>query len=260
MARRRFSRAPKIGTGSRASTKTVRGELPPDVQKFKNTYVFERSVLQRFREGADASNYKPSPSLDGKSRWTTAEERTNIVSAWESAYAKLNKAQSFTDPCRFVRILFYILRGSSIAIPTVAQVSTPNMLELIGEFLQDKGLGIREQFVSESQRAEASIRINQKGAGHRLSLAVYYAIVDSRLGLSPLFRYCLASETVRKLKSSGDEGEDCERLERLAKQFELLAAMDYTLFPDDYDSVWGSVIPSDFRVVACSLLDAAIEQ
>jgi len=59
---------------------------------------------------------------------------------------------------------------------------------------------------------------------------------------------------------SGFEGEDCNRLERLAKQFELLAAMDYTLFPDDYDSVWGSVIPSNFRVVACSLLDNAIEQ
>jgi hypothetical protein len=234
--------------------------LPQDVQRFKNTYVFERGVLQRFREGADASDYKPSPSLDGKSRWTTAEERTNIVSAWESSYAKLNKAQNFTDPCKFVRILFYILRGSSIAIPTVVQVSAPNMLELIGEFLQDKGLSIREQFVSESQRAQSSIRISQKGTGHPLSLAVYYAIVDSRLGLSPLFRYCLATETVRKLKLSGGEGEDCERLERLAKQSELLAAMDYTLFPDDYDSVWGSVIPSDFRVVACSLLDAAIEQ
>jgi hypothetical protein len=140
MARRRFSVAPKIGTGSRASKRTIRGELPADVQKFKNTYVFERGVLQRFREGVDASGYSPSPSLDGKSRWNTAEEKTNIVSAWESAYAKLNKAQKFTDPCKFVRILFHILRGSSVSIPTVSQLSTPNMLELVGEFLQDKGL------------------------------------------------------------------------------------------------------------------------
>ena len=179
MARRRFSKAPTIGTGSRASNKAVRGELPHDVQRFKNTYVFERSVLQRFREGADTSSYKPSPSLDGKSRWDTAEERTSIVSAWESAHAKLRRAQDFTDPCKFVRILFYILRGSSIAIPTVAQVAAPHMLELIGEFLQDKGLSIREQFVSESQRAEASIRISQRGAGHPLSLSVYYALVDN---------------------------------------------------------------------------------
>ena len=259
MTKRRFSKPPTIGTGSRASARTARGELPHDVQKFKNTYVFERSMLQRFREGADTSDYKPSPSLDGKSRWSTAEEKASTVSAWEKAYTKLKRAQSFTDPCKFVRILFHILRGSSIPVPTIAQVSTPNMLELIAEFLQDKGLGLREQFVMESQRAESSIRINQKGAGHPLSLAVYYAIIDTRLGLSPLFRYCLATETAKKLKVSGDESENCKRLERLAKQFELLAAMDYTLFPDDYDAVWGSAIPSDFRVVACRLLDVAIE-
>lgn len=259
MARRRFSRAPTVGTGSRASDRNVRGELPVEVQRFKATYVLERRVLQRFREGADAPPYTPSPTLNGRSRWDTAEERTSSVSAWEKAYRKLERSPYPVDPCRAVRILFYILRGSSIAIPTVAQLATPNMLELVREYIQDKGWSIREQFVLESKRAESAIRINQRGAGHALGLSVYYALVDSRLGLSPLFRYCLAMETAKKLKLSGYDGEDCNRLEKVAKQSELLAAMDYTLFPDDYDVVWGSVIPSNFRVVACSLLDEALE-
>jgi hypothetical protein len=259
MPRRRFSRPPTIGAGSRAPTKKTNNELPTLVQKFKNTYVFERGVLERFRSGEDVI-YKPAPSLDGKSQWDTPEEKTNIVSVWENSYRKLDKVQDYVDPSHYVRILFYVLRGSSIAIPTVAQLATPKMLELIGEFIQDRRLDIRQQFVSESQRAQSSIRIKQKGSGYPLGLSVYYAIVDTRLGLSPLFCYCLAVETAKQLRAVGVEVENCEKLDRLAKQFELYAVMDYTLFPDDYDEVWGSVIPANFRVAACSLIEAVIEQ
>jgi hypothetical protein len=261
MARRLLSRPPNIGTGSRAANNPVRGQLPTAVQKFKNTYVFERRILQRFRATEqNAADYIPAASLDGKSRWDTPEEKTKVASAWETTYRKLSKSQDLADPCKYVRIIFYILRGSSVAIPTVIQLATPKMLELAAEFLQDRRLEIRQMFVSENQRAQASICINQKGAGYPLGLSVYFAIVDSRLGLSPLFRYCLAIETVRQLEEEGVENENCEKLKNLANQFKLFAAMDYTLFPDHYDEIWGSVIPSDFRVAACSLLDAALEQ
>jgi hypothetical protein len=259
MPRRRFSRPPTVGAGSRASTKPVRGQLPPLVQKFKATYVFERCMLERFRGDKDGP-YRPAPSLDGKSRWDTPEEKTSIVSVWETSYRKLERAQDFVDPTKYVRILFYMLRGSAVATPTVAQVATPKILEMVGELLQDRRLDIRQQFVSESQRAQSSICINQKGAGYPLGLSVYYAIVDTRLGLSPLFSYCLAVETATRLRVSGVESENCEKLDRLAKQFELYAAMDYTLFPEDYNEVWGSVIPSNFRVAACTLLEAAVGQ
>lgn len=259
MPRRRFSRPPQVGAGSRAPSKTVKGKLPPQVEMFKKTYIFERRVLERSRSGKEVT-YNPSPSLDGKSRWDTPEERRSIVSAWEKAYRKLEAAQDYTDPTRYVRILFRILRGSAVTIPTVAQLASPKMLELVGEFLQDYVLDLRQQFVAESQRAESTIRLNQKGAGYPLGLSVYYALVDPKVGLSPLFKFCLATETANILKSKNVESENCERLLRLAKQFELLAAMDYTIFPDAYDEVWGDSLPSQFRVAACSLLETAIKQ
>lgn len=259
MPRRRFSRPPTLNAESRAPSKTVKGKLPPKVDKFKKTYIFERRVLERFRSGHEAT-YKPSPSLDGKSRWDTPEERRSVVSAWEKMYRKLEQVQQYTDPVRYVRILFRILRGSSVTIPTVSQLASPKMLELVGDFIQDYVLDIRQQFVAESQRAESAIRINQKGTGYPLGLSVYYAIVDSKVGLSPLYKFCLAKETVRILKSKNAESENCERLERLAKRFELLAAMDYTLFPEAFNEVWGSTVPSEFRVAAFSLVETAIEQ
>jgi len=216
-------------------------------------------VLERFRGGREAT-YNPSPSLDGRSKWDTPEERRNTVSAWEKAYRKLESGQNYTDPIQFVRILFKILRGSSVAVPTVAQLATTNMLKLVGEFLPDYVLDLRQQFVAESQRAKAEIRLNRKGAGYPLGLSVYYALVDSKVGLSPLYKYCLATETAKILKSGKNDDEDCQRLLRLAKQFKLLAAMDYTLFPDAYDEIWGAAIPSQFRTEACRLLEFAIEQ
>ena len=258
MTRRRFSKQPKIGAESRAPTKTIRGQLPHDVQKLKNTYVFERRVLEQFRSGIKAT-YKPSPALDGKSSFDTPEEKSKLVSAWEQAYRKLSKSQD-SEPPQYVRILFYILRGSSVSIPTVSQLASPNMLEMVNDFLPNRVLTTRQQFVAESQRAQSAIRLNQKGAGYPLGLSVYYAIVDSRLGLSPLFRYCLAAETTKQLRARKVEGEHCEKLDRLAKQFELFAAMDYTLFPDTYDEVWGSVIPLPLRVAAYDLLEAALAE
>jgi hypothetical protein len=257
MARRRFSKQPKVGAGSRAPTKTIRGQLPQAVQKFKNTYVFERRVLEQFRSGGKAT-YKPSPTLDGKSNFDTPEEKQKLVSAWEQAFQKLSKCQDSAEPSQFVRILFYILRGSSVSVPTVSQLASPNMLGTVSDFLQERVLSTRQQFVAESQRAQSAIRLNQKGAGYPLGLSVYYAIVDSRIGLSPLFRYCLANETARQLKARKVESENCEKLDRLAKQFELFAAMDYTLFPETYNEVWGSVIPSAFRVAAFDLLETAL--
>jgi len=259
MARRRFSRPPTIGKGSRAPNRVVQGELPQEIRKFKDTYVFERQVLEQFR-GVVKIKYKPSITLDGKSRWDTPEERRKPVNVWNAVYRKLERTQNFADPCRYVRIIFYILRGSAVAVPTVHQLGSPKVMEMIAEFMVKRREEIRQQFVADSQRAKSSITINQKGAGYPLGLSVYYAITDSRLGLSPLFRYCIASETIRQLEEGGSESENCERLKSLAKQFELYAAMDYTLFPDDYDQVWGSVIPSDFRVVACNLLEAVMRQ
>lgn len=259
MAKHRFSRPPMINAAARPSNRLAPGELPEAVQQFKTTYIHERRFLERFRTGETSRPYRPSPSLDGQSQFDTPEE-TAKVNQWQSVYDELIKRCPQMSPTQYVRLVFKILRGSSLAIPNVAQLNTRDLYLLVTDLLKNNELEIREQFVMESQRARASIVVNQKGVGHSLALSVYYAIVDSRLELSPLFKYCLAVTTANHIRQGGGEDSHCEKLDRLAKRFEFMAAMDYTLFPDLYDAVWGKAIPPGFRVAANSMLANALEQ
>jgi hypothetical protein len=228
------------------------------VQVFKNTYVQERRVLERFRNGPTTTPYTPAASLDGGTSTDSPEEKPR-KNAWVEAYNKIKNNQNFTDPVHYVRILFRILRGSSLAIPFVNQLATPVLLEMVNNHFVFRHRELRSEFLSESQRARTAVLLNQKGSGHPLPVAVYCAIVDPRLELSPLFKYCLAVSTSEYCKKNGINDSNCKRLEQLAKQFEFLAALDYVTFADLYDKVWGASIPESFRVAAKSLLDQAQE-
>jgi hypothetical protein len=257
--RRRFSKPPQLGSSSRAPQRSTPGELPREVQKFKYTYIFERRILEQFRTGKPSS-YKPSVSWDGESRWDSPEENKPKSNTWKDTFNKLKKNPDISDPCLYVRLLFRILRESSLATPTLTQLNSPNMSLLVSEFLQDVVTKIRQQFVAESQRAEKAIRVNEKGSGYPFGLAVYYAIVDSRVGLSPLYKYCLAAAAYRKLTAKQASTQHSGKLKSLAKEYELMAAMDYCCFPKLYDEVWGEVIPERFRVAACGYVESAIMQ
>jgi hypothetical protein len=255
MRRRRFSRPPTVGSSARAPTQAPQGELNATETRFKQTYVFERSFLEQFRGG---KKYRPSPSYDGKSKWDTPEEKP-VQNAWGAMWAKVQK-KSGRDPATYVRILFKLLRGTAVEIPTLTQLVSPKMLLLVEEYLLHRVRDVREQFVAEGQRAKTAITIGQRGAGYPAALAVYYAITDERNGLSPLFKYCLAVGTAKACWSADQDDPHCAKLDRLAREWEFYAAMDYSLFPDDYDEVWGSTIPASFRVAAENLINAAVTQ
>jgi hypothetical protein len=72
--------------------------------------------------------------------------------------------------------------------------------------------------------------------------------------LSPLFKYCIATSTCESLPKTDPH---IEKLNKVAKQFEFLAAMDYTLFPQLYTAVLGKLVPLDFRVAAAEIVSAA---
>ena len=75
MATRRFSRSPQVSNQSRPAHRVELNSLPSEIQEFKQTYISERRVLERFRLGA-VTLYEPAPSLDGKSKFDSPEERT----------------------------------------------------------------------------------------------------------------------------------------------------------------------------------------
>lgn len=254
MTRRQFSRQPTPGMTARPSHRLGAGETDPLIEAFKQTYVLERRVLERFRFG-DVPAYQPSSRLDGKQLFDTPEEKPKD-NQWVKAYTKIQALQPM-PPSQFLRLAFRVLRSSAFAIPTIIQLATPKWCQLVLEFAEASKLEVTQQFLSESQRAKSAIIRHQKGGGHTLSLAVYYAIVDDRLELSPLFRYCLAMSSSKQIREVDKTDLYCDRLEKLGKRYEFLAAMDYTLFPDLYDRAWGNALPSGFRVAAFALLEAA---
>ncbi len=250
----KFSRPPVPNLNSRPSANSF-NELPAEVQLFKDTYIQERRVLERFRQGSDVSVYQPASSLDGKSKFDSVEER-KTTNQWQAMYKKLRQLQHL-EPTNYVRILFYILRGSALAVPTLKQLASPKTIEMVLDGYQKIEDDLRWQFLAESQRIKTAIVISQKGDGYPLSLAVYYALTDSRLELSPLFRYCIAASTCVRLLQSDKKDPHIKKLDKIAKQFEFLAAMDYTLFPRLYDAVLGKIIPADFCVAAADIVSAA---
>ena len=256
MATRRFSRSPQVSNQSRPAHRVELNSLPSEIQEFKQTYISERRVLERFRLGA-VTLYEPAPSLDGKSKFDSPEERT-MENQWVWSYRKLTQIQKDVSPARFVRLLFKILRGSSLSIPTIKQLATPNNVDLVSECLKAIQIDLRSQLVSEAQRAKSSITLHQKAGSSPLALAVYYAVVDSRLELSPLFKYCLAVTTVERIRKHNDDDSHCEKLEKLSRQYEFLAIMDYTLFADLYDEIWKDAIPDSLRLAAKNFMAYAL--
>jgi len=248
----KFSRSPMPGLNSRASSENEATGLTTEIQLFKDTYIQERQVLDRFRKGEFSVAYQPASSLDGESKFNTPEER-KTTNQWQAMYKKLEQMKQL-NPIHYVRVLFYILRGSALTVPSLGQLAAPNTVELVLDFLKKAEDDVRRQFIAESQRTKTAIVILQKGNGYSLSLSIYYALIDSRLELSPLFKYCVATSTCKGLLNTDPH---MEKLNKVAKQFEFLAAMDYTLFPQLYTAVLGELVPASFCVAAAEIVSAA---
>ena len=233
------------------------GKLDTRIEKFKKVYVHERRLIEQLQKGGNA-NYKPPASLDGISRFDTPEART-AVNEWQKAYANLHAKFPELEPVSYIRVLFKILRGSSLATPPIQQVSNIKYLDLVRDYIKNQKKQLLSEFRSEVQRANTAIVIHEKGSGHPFSLSVYYALLDVSLNLSPMFKYCLAEMTIRDLRAKKKLDRHCEKLQKLATQWELLAALDYTVFAADYDEIWGVTIPKEFKSKAFHILELALD-
>lgn len=252
---RRFSVPPRPGNKSQPVTSSRTDGLTADVRQFKRTYVVERNLLQKFRS-ADSETYRPAKSLDGESNYVGLEEKQK-KNVWFEIYNKLKGMQP-VPPVRFIRLLFRCLRGTSLAIPTVQQLASANSVKFVTDFLQASPDSVRIELVSQTQSIRPTIVLQQRQSGADLPLAVYYAITDPRADLTPLFKYCTARSTSELVKRHNVNLTNCPKLDQLAKDCEILAAMDYSLFPDLYDQIWGQLIPSGFRVLAEQALASAL--
>ena len=237
-----FSRAPRLNINSRQPVKVVNqttAALMPGVEKFKSTYVAERRLLVLLREGKDA-DYYPAKSWNGMPGTVEDKAKPNL---WNKTYADIQKLKITSTPEHYVRIMFKLLRGRAMPIPTLAQLTSENYFELVCDYVKNLDWHIRTEYISAIKRATTSITINLNNKDDAAS-AVIRALFDDRLQLTPFFKYCLLHNTVT---TSNVTEEQKTKLIELASRFEELAALEYTIFPNAYDNIWVEVIPAHFK-------------
>jgi hypothetical protein len=260
-----FSKPPKPSSSSKPvhneglSTDSLSGH----VSLFKRTYVLERRVLDMCRAEGDSPVYKPAASLDGGKRYNTPEEKSK-QNSWEAAYLAVAAICKPDTPIEYVRILFNSLRYSSLPTPNVLQLASASNAQIVRDYAKDAFKRLQSSFITDSARAKTEILLRLGGkAGTRQATftAIYCTLLDARLGLSPLYRYCLATDALQKAQDERKAGVNMDfgisRMQTYVKDLEFLAAFDYTVFPEIYSSVYGSSLPSGFKKLALSLVDSA---
>lgn len=230
---------------------------------FKKTYVMERRTLDSIRLGSGATVYYPAKSLEGGKRYNTPEEKEK-PNQWVEAYKKLLQLAKPQSPIQHLRILFFLLRRSALDTPTVLQLASERYLDLVNEFMKFKVNKLQAAFISESNRAKSAIVFNSVNKGttvQDLLTIVYSTVLDARLELSPLFRYCLVSDALSQAESKAivNQSSIYSKLKEYVEQIEFLAALDYTVFPEAYDYLYGKTMPSRLKELASSIVQKAMD-
>jgi hypothetical protein len=235
-------------------------ELTPDVRRFKGAYVLERRTLEQIRHGK-GQTYNPSKTLDGRAKYVSME-RPLPKNQWNAMYVKLRNTQPLI-PWQYVRLLFAAIRPTDYPIPQVMQLASESNREIIVKYLTGIEETLRVQFAAEYQRANTKITyLRRGGAGYSFARAVYYALVDQDLGLSAMFRYALAASAASTIRAQSDNDTEqmriVSKLEALGEDAEAMAALDYAVFPDLYDEIWGRHLPDRLRLIAPDILAEAL--
>jgi hypothetical protein len=262
-----FSKPPRPTSKSKPAPSLGQEHLAPadkSVALFKSFYVVERRVLDAVRLGNVETPYNPSKKLDGGKLYDTPEEKVKR-NEWATAYEKLIAAAKPTPPVQYLRVLFFLLRGTSVATPTVVQLASKNNLEMVSDFLKLKYSNLQSRFISESSRARTAIVYssgNKPDSVQELLPAVYSTVLDTRLELSALFRYCLAADILDKVTNVApaivNQNIVFSRLKDYSEKIAFLAAWDYTVFPEIYDRVYGKTLPDSFKKLASTMVQDAV--
>jgi hypothetical protein len=241
----KFSKAPKLSINAKPAPQSTSAVNHPELDLFKRTYVAERRLLLQMQKG-DTATYFPAKSLEGSP--ATLEDKAK-PNQWVKAYNDINALKIAKTPVHYVRILFRLLRVSSLSIPTVQQLTSGANVELIQEHLLNIVAFIQIEYLAAVRRTKLSVSVNAKT--EPIHNAVLRSMLDERLQLTPLFKYCLLHNTSLNPNLSD---QDRKKLEEVRDRFEEVAALEYTVFPDTYDSVWGKAIPDHFRSSAQAIV------
>jgi hypothetical protein len=133
------------------------------------------------------------------------------------------------DADRAVQEAFQPCPGSAPPPPTV--LLGPRLATAAREERMATKARLTQSVNGERSKAEAEIFIYARNTA-LAAKEIYSRVALNPNGLSPLFRYCFASET---------------QLPGIAAQFRDRALAQYAEHPDEYDEMFAGLIPPDFR-------------
>ena len=226
-------------------------------EQVKAVYTLERRLWEENIGKSKKSNYKPHPKYEGKEvKFSIEDRKAKLVNEWLNVVEVL--LPNDIHPVIYVRVIFRSLRGGSQAPPYPNQLVNQKWVK----FFHEKSTAIKEGVDADFQRqcdySKNTLLRYQRSLGYDLKSAMYYLISDEQAPISGLYRYCLAVSMLREPNKSLVD--DVSLFKSVAKRHLKTAALQYTCFPGEYDTVWKSFIPKKFSRSARQIYSGMISR
>lgn len=215
--------------------------------RVRHTYVTERSSYESLvvAFGGKKRNraYRPSKRHDGGANWDVQAgeypEGTIYESVWQKIAVSLFRDK--IDPVFYVQRIFAVISSRYENPPTPEQLLSERYRRIYAESLEDSEHELALALMIQSNLAKNQILLAQIDGGVSMEEAVEEVLVNDRLALSSLFRYCLAASMRSK------------RFRRYMENYRVGAAVQYLRQAEDYDEGWGEFVPNELRDKAESI-------
>ena len=212
-------------------------------EQLRDVYAIERRWLETQRTGR-TSHFKPSRkwegvSCDSRNRELSEDypEAPKPKNVWQIQLAKIRAAGH--HPLSYVHRLFSVL-GSARGLgnlPTPQELTTQRSMDQAGALGTDRILSdVRQSLFCQLSLFQTARILNESErhmGGEESSLV---ALVDASIFLRPLFRYCLLCRL------------NTNQSLAIAEGYDESARAEYSYARDEYDRVWGDLIPDRIRL------------
>ncbi len=209
--------------------------------RVRQTYIVERDSYESLISlHPERQKYRVSRRDDGGPNWDDSlgeyPEGQVHKSVWQKIVVTLFKEQ--IDPVDYIRCVFAAISGWLASPPLPRTLLSKRYRRIYKDYLETAGDELDLALRIQRNLAENLIVLAQVDGGVSMEEAVEEVLVNDRLALSSLFRYCLAVSMKGK------------RFTRLAERYRVGAAVQYVRQAEDYTQAWGDFIPEHLRTEA----------
>ncbi len=204
----------------------------------KTAYTLERRNWETLKTGKP-SGYRPAATYDGAGPKTiegVAVVEKPKANRWQlfERWCAANKV----DASEFIRYVFRHLPPSTDNPPEPFQLGTPTNLARWRKGKPAMEEEFRQSLDRQSKVAKREITVHQAVHEETYEDACLLTVGSSHLSLTPLFRFCLATNV------------GTPRLRSVAGSYESRAIMELQRFRRLYMKTWAAVLPKGFAARA----------